>query len=398
MGVGPAIARKKQALLPTDPNAALGPTAPVTPGTTAAPRPTTGFATPPLTDSEPSPFDATNPGERQPDATTTTTTKTTPTQAPPGFDPDKWANEAHQTPKYKITRITAKYNLADPNERNAAIAEIMAAEPGTQFNGKDKIMLPGTGEGRGVWIDIFGNASGGEYRPQWIDTSYEEGGANYVPPVTAAPGGMVGGAGDFGIPGQGGNSWMTGSSSSSSGVNPYSDQYRQRIAELLSTPLTVDANALAETPEAQAAGLTRQRSEERMRGQLAERAAFDGYSGGAVESEMQGIRQGLAEHEIQMMADLAMQKMQTNREQVLAGIQFAMADGQFDQAQALQRELANLDAAIKRESIRAGLTEGAAERSLREKLGLLGIGYNYDALNATLNQRTAEIILNGPAQ
>lgn len=380
MGIAPLISRNRQRLY-TDPATLTEPAAPTAPNPTQTP-------------TEPTPFTA----PAEPNAPTPQT-PTTPTQAPDGYDQNKWANAEHQTPKYKITRITTKYNLQDPAERERAIAEIMQAEPGTQFNGKDKIMLPGSGEGRGVWVDIFGGASTGQYRPQWIDTSYEEGGANYRPPVTAAsaatPGGFSAGAGGAGGAG-GGSSIMTGSSSSSSGQGYQQELYRRRIAELLGTPLTVNANDLAETPEAQAAALTRQRSEERMRAQLGERAAVDGYSGGAVEGEMAGIRQGLAEHEIQMMSDLAQQKMQSNREQLLAGIQFAMNDGQFEQAQAMQRELANLDAAIKRESINAGLTEGSAERALRERLGLLGIGYDYDALNATLNQRTAEVLLNGP--
>jgi hypothetical protein len=378
MGIAPRLAVQRQRLY-TDPNTLLEPTAPVTPSSTPAP-------------TEPSPFSA-------PTAPAPTSTRQTPTAAPAGFDATKWANPDHNTPKYAITRITSKYNLADAGERDQAIAEIMAAEPGTQFNGKDKIMLPGSGEGRGVWIDIFGNATGGEYRPQWLDTSYEPGGANYKPPVSAAsaatPGGFAAGAG-AGAGGNGGSSSGFGVSSSSSGQGYQQELYRKRIAELLGTPLTVSAQDLAETPQAQAAALTRQRSEERLRSQLAERANFDGYSGGAVEGELAGVRQGLAEHEIQMMSDLATQKMQENREQLMAGIQFAMNDGQFEQAQAMQRELANLDAAIKRESINAGLTEGNAERSLRERLGLLGIGYDYDALNATLNQRTAEMILNGP--
>jgi hypothetical protein len=350
---------------------------------------------------QPTEYDRATPGTR---ADTGQPPPAPPAQAPPGYDPEKWANQEHQTPKYKVTRILTSFgDLRDEGNRNRAIQALMEAEPGTQYNGKDKIMLPGSGEGRGVWIDVFGNASGGEYRPQWIDTSYEEGGANYVPPAggsggflpPAAPAGGAGGSWSSGQ--QAGAGWGMTSSQSSSTLadNPNRKAYQDRIAELLETPLTVNAEDLANTPQAQAAAMTRQRMEERTRGQLMERAAQDGYSGGAVDAELNGIRQNLGEHEIGMMAELATQKMMENRDRVLTGIQFAQADNNTEMEQQLRRELANLDAAIQRESIAAGLTDNAADRGLRRELGLLGIGYNYDALQAQMNQAATLALLDG---
>lgn len=320
------------------------------------------------------------------------------TAAPAGWDQTKWDNPEHTTPKYVVGRLgTAFGDLRDEGNRNAFIAAVQQAYPGTTFNGKDTLTIPGAAEdGSDLHIDVFRGASVGEYGLQWIDKDIEAreraaqqaAAGGWLPPAPAAVPGAGGGGG-------GGFSTSSGSLSTSLAPNPNRAAYQARIAELLQTPLTVSADDLALTPEAQAAQLTRQRAEERMRGQLAERAEFEGYSGGAVDAELQGIRGDLAENEIRFMADLAMQKMAENREQLMAGISFAQADNNVELEAQLRRELANLDAAIQRESIAAGLQTSAADNALRRELGLLGIGYNYDALQAQMNQSATEAMLRG---
>ncbi len=364
---------------------------------------------------QPTEYDSTNPGERQ-----TETAPTASKTAYAGWDQAKWDDPNHQTLKYQVGRLMSAYgDMANEANRNAFIQALQKQFPGAEFNGKDKIRIPGTGEGYGNWIDVFGAAGAGEYRPQWLDTSYEPGGANYQAPAGGTTGGFLPptspAASSWTDPNQSpGEGWvrtasgawvpsnhpqaagiLASSSTTTQGPNPNRKAYQDRIAELLETPLTVDAASLAETPEAQAAQMARQRSEERMRGQLMERAAVDGYTGGAVDAEMAGIRQGLAENEIGLMAELATSKMMENRERVLAAIQLAQSDNNFEQEQALRRELAALDAAIQRESISAGLTDNAADRGLRRELGLLGIGYNYDALQAQMNQAAMQAMLDG---
>jgi hypothetical protein len=77
-------------------------------------------------------------------------------QPPAGWDREKWNNPAHQTPKYVVGRILSQYPPSIENLGRAA-AEIAAAYPGTTFNGKDKINVPGVGT-----IDALGNSGTGD--------------------------------------------------------------------------------------------------------------------------------------------------------------------------------------------------------------------------------------------
>ena len=81
-----------------------------------------------------------------------------------GYDQAKWLDANHITPKYVVGRILSNYNLQDEAQRNQAIADIQRAYPGVTFDGRDTINFPGIGP-----VDIFGGASTGEYRPQWLD-------------------------------------------------------------------------------------------------------------------------------------------------------------------------------------------------------------------------------------
>jgi hypothetical protein len=85
--------------------------------------------------------------------------------APSGWDPQKWSNPNHQSPKYVVGRILQSVgDLKDPNNRNKAIQLIQQAYPGTTFDGKDKITVPGIGP-----VDIFTGASAGQYGIAWQD-------------------------------------------------------------------------------------------------------------------------------------------------------------------------------------------------------------------------------------
>lgn len=114
--------------------------------------------------------------------------------APPGWDQAKWLNPNHQSPKYVVGRILASNgNMADQASRDAAIAQIQQAYPGTTFDGKDKVTIPGVGT-----VDIFTNASTGEYGMAWQPLD-ENGGA------ASSPAGMgTGPLGGLGAPGAGG--------------------------------------------------------------------------------------------------------------------------------------------------------------------------------------------------
>jgi hypothetical protein len=170
----------------------------------------------------------------------------------------------------------------------------------------------------------------------------------------------------------------------------------QAIQGLLNTPKTVDAQALAQSPENAAYRLGAQRAEERQRAQLAERAAANGTSeSGGFENKLAGLRQARGEGESQFLGQLAITKMQQQREDLVNGIQFAMANQQFDKAQAMQRELAQLNASISREQL--AMQGSIASNSLNENARQANnsLGYNYAALQQQGNQYLANLMLNG---
>lgn len=84
-------------------------------------------------------------------------------EAPSGWDPAKWKNANHQTPKYVVGRIIQSAgDMKIPDNRAKAIKMIQDAYPGTTFNGKDTVDIPGVGK-----VDIFGGAGAGIYSTAW---------------------------------------------------------------------------------------------------------------------------------------------------------------------------------------------------------------------------------------
>lgn len=84
-------------------------------------------------------------------------------EAPSGWDPAKWKNTNHQTPKYVVGRIIQSAgDMKVPENRAKAIKMIQDAYPGTTFNGKDTVDIPGVGK-----VDIFGGAGAGIYSTAW---------------------------------------------------------------------------------------------------------------------------------------------------------------------------------------------------------------------------------------
>lgn len=84
-------------------------------------------------------------------------------QAPSGYDPAKWTNPQHQTPKYVVSRILSGYNLGDPSQLQAAVADIQRAYPGTTWGGRDVMNIPGIGDVD--FITDFGGANGLAWQP-----------------------------------------------------------------------------------------------------------------------------------------------------------------------------------------------------------------------------------------
>jgi len=98
-----------------------------------------------------------------------------PTQggAPAGWDPTKWADQSHTTPKYVIGRILQKYP-STPDGLRQALGEIQQAFPGASISGSngDRLTIPGLGTfdvGRGF-------AQGGNQGWQWLPQSEQQAG------------------------------------------------------------------------------------------------------------------------------------------------------------------------------------------------------------------------------
>ena len=339
-------------------------------------------------------------------------------QAVSGYDPAKWNDPAHQTPKYVVGRILSGYNLNDPTQLQAAMNDIIKAYPGSTWGGRDVITIPGIGP-----VDVirdFGGESGIAWQPQdgaapasssltgdkpltggyGATFSQPQGGAGQPtsPDPFASMGGGVwanGGwlpkamADQYGITDQRGTSTDT-TSSTTTATSGSSDPTlaaasRQAILDLLNTKPPTAAELQA-SPENQAYQLQSQRAAERERGELAERAAFEGFGDtGFFDTEVSGINQRRAEGEAGFMGQLAITRMQAQREDLQFAIAQAQQSGQFDLAQQLDRERMALDAAIQREQMASSEKMAANDLALREFLGKAGI--DLDRLRLGEDQR-----------
>lgn len=361
--------------------------------------------------------------------------------APSGWDPTKWADPTHQTPKYVWGGIyEANRATGDPNWMQNAVNQFMQAYPGTTYAGKDVIMTPW-----GEEVDLFrdfggengiswmvhgapagpvaglpaltstaqpftgsggsaaptslagvtrtGRVSDGSIYPQgWVELSN----GNWVPPdhpdAQAAAGGAAGG---------GATTSTTSATSTTTQSNPLADRYREEILKLL-TPQTIDGDELRRSPEAIAQRVAAARAMERDRAQLAEETAYGGE--GNFAGRVRQMGQARSDAEVQFIGQLAQQKMLENRERLFMGLQLAMRDGEFEKAQALERELAALNAQIQREGISADRDISGADIASRGQIANRGmdidlqrlaqewsqfnrsLGYDYTALQLGANR------------
>ena len=166
------------------------------------------------------------------------------------------------------------------------------------------------------------------------------------------------------------------------------------IRALLGTPQTIDQQELYRSPEASAMRLQAQRAEERQRAQLAERDAAQGFSAsGGFEGSLAGLRQQRGETEAGFMGEIAIRKMEDNKQRLMEGIRFAMNQNQFELAQKLSRDLANLNASIERARISTQASIAAKSLSESGRQFDLGLGFNYDDMTARYNQAATNALL-----
>ncbi len=88
-----------------------------------------------------------------------------------GWDGGKWVDPNLQTPKYVVGRILSQYPHTIEG-LGAAMAEIQMAYPGTQFDGKDKITIPGVGT---IDVLLAAGGPGGGAAWQWLPVLDENG-------------------------------------------------------------------------------------------------------------------------------------------------------------------------------------------------------------------------------
>jgi hypothetical protein len=117
------------------------------------------------------------------------------------------------------------------------------------------------------------------------------------------------------------------------------------------------------------------------------------YGSGALETQKAGIDQQRAEGEAQFVGQVSLQKMQANREQLAQGIQFAQSMGQFDKAQSLQLQLAQMDNAIRAAQVAQSGQLGNRSLDLQDlqlqqqaQQFLDSLGFNYSSLGVSANQ------------
>lgn len=182
----------------------------------------------------------------------------------------------------------------------------------------------------------------------------------------------------------GGGSFQLSQSASGPAPSPMDAQVNDAILKLLETPRDRSPEWLKNTPEGQAANASLQRSEERQRADTAQKASVEGWSNsGAFDTEVSGIKQARGEAGAQLMSQIASQYVDRDREDLMQGIQFALSSGQFDKAQALQRELAALEASVQREGMQ--LDNRYRYDALGENRRQYDMGYGLDIAGMQLN-------------
>jgi len=289
-------------------------------------------------------------------------------QPDPNWTNDSWPGNYRHEPNYipSIKEVTLRAIAENGVDRNNvdAVVDILRKYGIQAWNRGNGMIDFGLGEGNIRLSDWRTMGNTANDRP---DTPLPD----YAPPSgsdgSSSSSSSSGGGQGSTVPITSG--WWNDGSVTNDGTMPH-EQTAQELAmnewimRLLATPTDVDEAALMASPENRAFQLAAQRAEERSRAQMAERAASTGLSAsGAFETGLAGLRQQRGESESQWLGQLAITKMQQQREDIRSGIEYAMANSQFDQAQALQRQLALLDAAIQREQTAQQAATANADRS-----------------------------------
>lgn len=161
-------------------------------------------------------------------------------------------------------------------------------------------------------------------------------------------------------------------------------------------PQAASAGSASISPAIQANRLSEDRSMAANRNLLAERAAANGTSNsGGFESQLLGLAQDRAGREGQFAGNAVMQeqdRLDRNQNSAL-GLAGSMLSGQQNLGQ--QMELANLDAALRREGLGAQTSLGQQDLALRGRLGEAGLNNQLLGLLLQNNQFGQSLSQNG---
>lgn len=289
--------------------------------------------------------------------------------APPGWDPQKWANAEHQTPKYAVGGIVA--NAIANGARDLTpevVSQINAAYPGTKQVNGTTVNIPGLGEvqvindGQVRWDPADSFAAAPAATPSLEDIlARSTGQAGTLPDVTPTTAPTT--------PTGGGN---------------------QSLEEIL-----------ASDPAVAAYRRSASRDFGKQRAQLAEQAALEGTnaSGGN-----EGRIRQLQEREAEDVAGYSGQRAAEAQQMRIQQDQFAKSLGfNYDQLSQQQKQfMANLGQ--NRDQFLQSLGLSYAQLSSQQKLALQqlqqqadqfnkSLGFNYDTLEANQNNIAAQSAL-----
>ena len=229
----------------------------------------------------------------------------------------------------------------------------------------------------GGWVPETLNGMRGYRNPatgQWVPGDHPIAGAAGAPVVNPISG--------AGTPAPG----PTANGPAAPGGQTEEDMVAQALREMIQRPATVDrASAeIRQQVEPIAAANTRER---RMaENEAAERAAAQGMGqSGALDVERRMLQERAAQKTGLHEADIVGRELNRIRDEKVRALELATQRGMSDEARQLQRELAQLDAQIRRESIASSSALGGRELDIRERLGNRGL--EIDMIRTLLNNR-----------
>lgn len=166
--------------------------------------------------------------------------------------------------------------------------------------------------------------------------------------------------------------------------------FHQTLHGILSQPQTVTADDPQIKNALNASRAEEERNFARSRGEAAERATAQGTNmSGGFDALIAGQRAGIGARQGQRAADLVQQQQLDRMSQIMSALSIGQGVMSDSDRNTLQRELATLDASLRREGMGLQASEGAAERALRQALQSESIGFNANEGSAERDLRRA---------